>query len=802
LPVRLPLPEQRQHITCLFEDSQGRVWIGTKNDGAFMMPSGTGDALPVSKSLAVSVQDGIETIVEGGAGEIWIGTYSRGILIVDGTTFASRRIRHDPFVPGGLDDDLPWAMYRDAAGAVWVGTSRGLIRHNPYQGAVLTLFGAAGRPKGISDPDIGAVLPLEDGRLWLGLGVNGVDIVDPVLGRVGGFHPSSTDVGKNRSPTEILSFLRIPSGDIYIFARNGLFRKRPSRTGLERLPPTSARMRTGIQQPGSNRLWLGSNNGLWTLNPNVRGASSIERYPASSALSDHRVSVMERGPEAILWVGTQNGLNRVDTARGTVEQIMAVPNSPVGIGAPWVGALAIDRRGRLWVGTVGGGISILEKRDGKGHYRFRQIGTADGLPDMTINKLLVAPTGEIWASTDSGLAFIEPSNFKVRSLRQAEGVAIPSYWGNSGAVTTNGELAFGGVGGLTIVRPDRLTRDVPRLPVVVTDVHIGGKSVPWAGFNDGDTPSPIIIFPDANSLSVEFSLLNYSAPERNRYAYRLEGRDPDWIDTDWAHRVATYTNLPPGRYVLHLRASKGDGTWNEKSLSLPIQVRPAWYQTAWFRAVEVFVVLGIVFAIVQIRTSYLRQRQRHLEHVVADRTAELRGRERELEKMAYSDLLTALPNRRMFAETFNRLCEGGRRQGTRFVLLLVDLDRFKQINDTLGHDAGDAMLVEAAKRLQAAVLQSDIVFRLGGDEFAILLEVSSNLDRTMVEVTCSRIVDSFAETIQFNNFDMKTSPSIGVASFPDHGTTEASLYKAADLALYAAKQAGRNTWHWRVETAA
>jgi diguanylate cyclase (GGDEF)-like protein len=151
-------------------------------------------------------------------------------------------------------------------------------------------------------------------------------------------------------------------------------------------------------------------------------------------------------------------------------------------------------------------------------------------------------------------------------------------------------------------------------------------------------------------------------------------------------------------------------------------------------------------------------------------------------------------------ETLGQLSELARRRGTHFDLLLIDLDRFKQINDTLGHDAGDALLIEAAKRLRAAVRRSDSVFRLGGDEFAILLPDSSDPDRAAVEATCRRIVDGFTAPIPFNGSNMKTSPSIGIASFPNDSTTQEGLYKAADVALYAAKQAGRNTWRWSITT--
>ena len=170
----------------------------------------------------------------------------------------------------------------------------------------------------------------------------------------------------------------------------------------------------------------------------------------------------------------------------------------------------------------------------------------------------------------------------------------------------------------------------------------------------------------------------------------------------------------------------------------------------------------------------------------------LRISQEELEQIAYLDALTALANRRMFTADFRRLLEFSHRHGTRFGLILVDLDGFKEINDTLGHDVGDAVLVEAALRLKIATKGAEVVARLGGDEFAILM--SAVKDRSSVEAVCQRIVASFVDAVNFRGHSLQTSPSVGCALYPENGDEEDSLYKSADLALYDAKRGGRNTW--------
>jgi diguanylate cyclase (GGDEF)-like protein len=541
-------------------------------------------------------------------------------------------------------------------------------------------------------------------------------------------------------------------------------------------------------------LWIGGFDGLRALDMSAPHISARATAKSIEGLTDQRVTVIERGPEGSLWVGTKNGLNRLDLASHAVERILPDPPDPAALATGYVATLLTDRRGRLWVGTLGGGISLLESRDRNGRPRFRRLGVSQGLASENIDKLLEDTRGQIWASTDDGLAVIDPNSFAVHSLRRAEGVPIANHWAGAGATTAAGELIFGGVGGLIVVRPDRLTLWSYHPPIVVTDVRIGGKRVPAGNSNSDAVAVPLTVTPAANSIAVEFAALDYSAPERNRYAYKLDGFDADWVETEPSRRLAAYTNLLPGDYSLQLRGSNRNGVWTDTVLTVPIRVLPAWYQTIAFRILAGFALFALVAAVVQARTLYLRRARRELERLVIERTAELRESQRQLEQIAYCDTLTALPNRRMFMEEFRELLVLSGLQSGRFALLLIDLDRLKHINDTLGHDVGDALLIEAAIRLQAAVRKSDCVARLGGDEYAVLL--TQNPAAADIEAVCKRIVDSFALEVVVNGAGVKTSPSIGVAVYPEHGTTQDRLYKSADLALYEAKRMGGNTWCW------
>jgi diguanylate cyclase (GGDEF)-like protein len=489
-----------------------------------------------------------------------------------------------------------------------------------------------------------------------------------------------------------------------------------------------------------------------------------------------------------------------------------------GLSAGLITALFADARQRLWIGTYGGGIDVLALGDASGG--MVRLNSSHGLPDNNVNALLEDEQGRLWVSTDSGLAMIDPHSLKLRALRRAEGVVFPTYWTGSAARTPEGELLFGGAGGMTIVRPEQLQPWGYRPAVVVTDLKVGGRSLPAGRFiapAKGAEAEPLVVPADANSFAVEFSAIDFSAPERNRYAYRLEGFDDDWIETDPMRRLAAYTNLPPGSYRLMLRGSNRDGEWSERVLNLPIRVRPAWHQTLWFRAALMLLAMALIVAVVQVRTRLLRARQVELERKVRERTTELEAlsqalKEKSLvlERSSITDPLTGLHNRRFLTDHIDieiaaslRRSQEARAAGalpvdTDSVFFLIDVDHFKRVNDVHGHAVGDAVLVQFGWRVRSVLRESDYLVRWGGEEF---LAVARDTDRARAEELAERIRAVVADTpfLTETGRMLPVSCSIGFACLPfvpwrPHALGWQDVVRLADFALLAAKRAGRNAW--------
>jgi diguanylate cyclase (GGDEF)-like protein len=793
-------------VLSLLEDRVGRIWIGTAGHGAFVLEPGKQVARALhetSGAVATELEtERIGSIVEASASEVWLGTLDDGIIGVDSRTLRTRRIRHDPSVPSSPLDDIVHVLYRDRAGLIWSGTDRSLSYVN-VQSAVSTVFGLSTRPRGLTDANVRSILSLPNGQTWLGLSKNGIDIFDRTGARVGGLRPNSDQPDTALASGKIFGLVA-GGGRVYIGTDRGLYaanavEPRPARLTIPGRDASAAVWALLYRQ---SVLWLGGEDGLWEVRPEAHGVKTLLGGATAPRLTDPRITVMALGRHQSIWIGTRNGLNRYDPRKRTVLRILPGRSSAT---------LSAGLISCLFTGTQGGGLDILDATDARGKPRLRRIGTAEGLPNLNVDKLLDDGRGNVWASTDNGLAIIDEATLAIRKLGRADGVAITGYWLDSGTRTPAGELLYGGLGGLTIVRPRLLRNWTYEPPIVFTDIRVGGKSIRSGPYNSEETTQPVEILPAANSLLVDFSALDYSLAGSGRFAYRLVGFDKSWTSTDSARPSASYTNLPPGNYRLYVHGTDRNGSWTKQTLTLAVRVLPAWWQTVWFVLAVVCAVLGALVAFVRARTDYLRRRQRELEREVAQRTAELQATNAELaastaelseskmrlEALAYLDGLTELPNRRMFSEHFESTLAQMKRHGDRrFALLIIDLDRFKIINDTLGHQAGDALLIEGAHRLRAAVRQPDIVARFGGDEFAILLMEPS--DYSGIEGTCQRIIDCFAEPFWFDENPMTTTASIGIATYPQSGQTQNALYRAADLALYKAKRMGRNTWRWYV----
>lgn len=201
-------------------------------------------------------------------------------------------------------------------------------------------------------------------------------------------------------------------------------------------------------------------------------------------------------------------------------------------------------------------------------------------------------------------------------------------------------------------------------------------------------------------------------------------------------------------------------------------------------------ILRVKFDESEKQSALLHQKNKLLENEIEKR----QEYEIKLARQATYDSLTELPNRNLVMDRLSQALTRAKRSKKYVVGMFIDLDRFKNINDTLGHDAGDLLLQQAALRLKQSIRKSDTAARLGGDEFMVLLPDIENLDTA--ESVCIKIIENFSRPFDVRGQEFHVSASIGVAIGPDNGENAQTLMKCADLALYQAKEAGRDTFRF------
>lgn len=188
--------------------------------------------------------------------------------------------------------------------------------------------------------------------------------------------------------------------------------------------------------------------------------------------------------------------------------------------------------------------------------------------------------------------------------------------------------------------------------------------------------------------------------------------------------------------------------------------------------------------------NQIEQRDLMMEKQVSQRTRELQKLAEEFRYRALHDTLTGLPNRALLNEEFNRAAAHANRTGKQFAVLLLDLDNFKMINDTYGHDVGDELLKSVSAKIRSVLRAEDIVCRLGGDEFIILLEGVEN--NKHVEMVGESLLDSLQRDMWITGRPLKVGVSIGASFYPQHGADISELKRNADIAMYCAKESGKH----------
>lgn len=794
-------------VQALYEASDGRIWIGTQSGDVAVIDPTTlqGSVVNTIGSAATSGQGAVTSFVEAPEQQMWIGRDS-GIDIVDaqsGTLI--KRQRHDIRKPSGLAGNFVTTLMRDQAGWIWVaGLGIGLQRHDPNNQSLWVRGSDTQADSPFANASTHGLLQLDNGEIWAATEAGGAAVMDAQLNVIGALRPKPKEMGGNGAAQRVLALAQTVDGTVWLGANNALYQFNRERRQLKVIPFAKAhewRFFAGSE----GTLWIGTQDGLYRLRP---GATA----PVQVAQKDGEplggvIHALAEAVDKSLWVGSSKGLFRIAAGESNLQ---AVPTPDgAGLGNPIVIGLLFDRQQTLWVDTAVAGLHRMTQWDGQ-RASFDRISQRHGILNRPFGvNLLQDKRGRIWTH----MYVYDPVADQMHALTATDGADLGTGWFRSYARASDGRFLFGGSKGLLVVHPELFSVSDYPPPLVTSEIQINGQRQLAEKIEAG-----LLIRPEHRSFSVEFAALDYSEPGHLRYAYQLQGFDPDWIATGASARLASYSNLDPGQYLLRVRATNRSGQWSPHELSVNVQVLPAWWQTWLFRSAVILMLGTSFYAGVQWRTRRARARRRELERTVQERTIELEvltlALQREsaaLKEASLSDPLTGLRNRRFLSQHIEgdtalavRAYEGNLQYGAPLpvdadlIFFMFDIDHFKSVNDHHGHAAGDEVIVQMHNRLKEVFRDTDYLVRWGGEEFLVVARGTSRSHAAELAERARALVANHPFALSDGTLLDKTI-SIGFSCFPlstQHARALdwAAMITIADAALYTIKNSGRNGW--------
>jgi len=779
------LPGLPAPASAVLADGQGGVWVGTYGRGVFRFDRDQGVFQPAfADSLGQAI---VRNMMEDGDGNLWIGTTSHLCRITarHAATVAPQDIMPFPLVT---------SMTEDSEGSVWIATqSKGV--HRFREGRLYTIS----RANGLEEEDTWALHEAHDGAIWVGTAGDGLyRLQDSKAHRVKGFPAGSIVLSLYEDPQAVL-WAGLYGGGVLRF-EGGKARRLTEALSGERV--------SVIQGDSSGDIWVGTfGAGLNRLN-----GQGIPYAEGSPSLPGQTITALRQTRDGRLWVGTRGaGVRVLDQQDEQVEQVLTVAD---GLCHDHVHSIFEASDGSVWLGTADGLCAYQEPG-------FASIRKEHGLPDFPVLDIVEDDAGNLWLSTPRGIVRVRRGEisrfFKDKSTEietelfdVSDGMANRECNGGTqpnAIKSSNGTIYVATVGGVVGIEADYVPRRREPPTATIAGILVDETLVELhAGQN------ALQLQPGTSRVEIRFSTRSHLYPEKPLFRYKLDGTAQDWIDCE-GQRKATFGRLNPGRHRLYVSASYGHDEWS-KPVRFVLLQEPYFYERSSFYLACAAGLLSLVgLAFWAMRRRYQRE-QADLEAVRAELERTVEEKTAELKEITLVDPLTGLRNRRFVSEVIvpevvaygdrrERLPNGSRSRDAAadtetYGIYLFDIDHFKRINDTLGHDAGDRMLQQFSWMLGRSVRQDDFVVRWGGEEFLVVLRATDpeHLDR---------YAQRMRKTVEETTFLVTNTPqgalnktcSIGYVSLPFFHRPGWRLefeqaVMLADLALYYAKESGRN----------
>ena len=609
-------------IQTVYIDRAGEAWLGIKSSGVLHFSPQTNKIAFVDTKLNEGqVTNPNFTIFEDEKDVLWLQPYY-GFF----SWFDRVNNRLVPFYSVYNEDINTLFSYgvnhvlSDSQGVLWISTNRGngifkctflpdYFNHYLFQSH--SVYSISNETRAIFEDN--------QNRIWVGCKDGSLHVYDQNKIEIGTLNRDGRIIPGGNMEVLVYNIFQDKEGYIWLATkRQGLFRLKSSGSGnsfqIENFVHNAADNYSpsnndfySVTQDRNGRIWAGSYGGGLNLIDEVNGkvrflhsGNELANYPITNC---NKVRQVVADHKNRIWVATTEGFVVFDANFKSPKDIKYKyfhkdEEDANSLGANDIYSIFEDAESTMWFGTFGGGLNKLKTTiEGKKQPQFEIYDRSNGMPNNVIYTILDDNQGNLWLTTENSIVKFNKKTAKIESFGKGNELENVEFSEATAFLLHSGEICVGSKSGFYSFNPDAVKRRVINAPLVFTrlmlfnkEVEIGEKeSVLQTSL---DKTEKLVFNSKQNVITLEFATLDMRAPEKIKYAYKLDGFDADWNNVQTKH-YATYTALPPGTYTFRVKSTDSEGIWLQNERQLEIKILPSFWQSGFAKFLYVVLIIGL-----------------------------------------------------------------------------------------------------------------------------------------------------------------------------------------------------------------
>ncbi|MBN2612151.1 MAG: GAF domain-containing protein [Bacteroidales bacterium] len=635
-------------IERLYEDQDGNIWVGYNNNGFSKF-------IPEPRTFKTYFPDPenkesgrVRGILKDKKGNFWIGTMA-GLYLFDEFNESFKWYAHSNHPVSELSHNSIQCIFQDKQEGLWMGTHAGGVCYTNLNtsGFVRYDYSPIQSPYFLNDKNVYSLAINYDGNIWIGTEKGGLNYLDRETGKfswlVSDPNDDNTPLSNNIKDIKVddrnnIWFATYGGGFSFYDVENKKFthylRSEKNPDGF----PISRIYSLYPDPYETEHIWLGAIDGLYMYNYRTKDylkiSPGISEFSNAPEFSSQINTFYHLNGKLIIGTDKLAVLSLEDKSFSVINQVNDISISSVNF-------IHADKKGFIWFDLN----NVYLVRADADFNDFKILSVHEGLPDLNYYEAADDQSGDLWLSTNKGIVQLQniinnQDTVVARVFTKSDNLQSIEFLYHSKAVSNDGEIFFGGINGFNSFYPENVVTNPYPPQVLITALEVGNKPVNVNEKVRGrvlinkpvEETKSLKIHHRIKSFTLRFDGLHYVSPENNRFAYKLEGHDEEWIETDASVRFVSYSNLHGGTYIFKLKASNINGLWSEHEVQLIIDVIPAFWKRWWFYALVVIIAAILIMYFIRQREQQLKQDKLLLEAKLKEGEAEINNRKHEIEQ--------------------------------------------------------------------------------------------------------------------------------------------------------------------------